>query len=85
MATGGLKQLTGTAGQVAMYSGCAWAGAWVQSHDAGDTAGQQAAIAGLERTANSSDLAYIDGGGLVARAEALVIAATAGEAAPIAA
>ena len=65
VATGGLKQLTGTAGEVALFSSCAWARAWVQAHYACDIAAQRSAVAGLKGAATSSDLAAIDGGGIV--------------------
>lgn len=84
VATGGLKQLTGTAGEVALFSSCAWARAWVQAHDAGDIAAQRSAVAGLERAATSSDLAAIDGGGIVGSVTAVATAAAEADAATVA-
>lgn len=80
VAAGGLKQLTGTAGEVAHFSSCAWARAWVQAHDAGDIAAQRSAVAGLERAATSSDLAAIDGGGVIDSVTAVATAAAEADA-----
>jgi len=73
--TGGLKQLTGTAGEIAIFSSCAWADTWVAAHHNGDTSLAQRAVSGLSLAAASPDLAAVDGGGVVDRVSAVARAA----------
>ncbi len=73
--TGGLKQLTGTAGEVAVFSSCAWADTWVTAYQNGDTTVARGAVSGLSRAAASPDLAAIDGGGVVDRVSSVARAA----------
>ena len=75
LAAGGLKQVSGAAGQIVMVSICAWSSEWLRAHDARDNQAEQAAVNRLERAAGSPELAAIDGGGIVSNLTAVATAA----------
>ena len=81
--TGGLRQLTGTAGQVVFHSICAWSAEWVRAHEADDSQAERNAVVELERAVSSPDLAAIDGGGVVDSMTAVAQAAAAADTAAV--
>ena len=81
--TGGLMQLSGTAGQVVLHSVCAWSAEWVRAEEANDSQATRDAVAMLEAAASSPDLAAIDGGGVVDNVTALSQAAASADTATL--
>lgn len=83
LATGGLKQLTGMRGEMALYSTCPWIATWLRAASIADTVQRTSATNALARIAQSRDLAAIDGGGIVSGAQRLAAAAAKGNRAPL--
>lgn len=83
LGSGVLKQVTGLRGELALSSSCPWSAAWLAADQRHDTASQGVATSALERIATSPDVAAIDGGGIVDRAEQIAAAAGAGDAAAL--
>lgn len=84
IATGGLKQLSGMRGQMALYGTCPWIASWLRADASGETRQRTIATTALTRIAQSRDLEAIDGGGIVAGAIGRAKAAAAGDGSPLA-
>lgn len=77
LGTGGLIQVSGLRGQLALYSGCRWAVEYAEATP--QSAESAAAVQALANVADSPDLAAIDGGGIVSQVSMVSEAAANGD------
>lgn len=73
--TGGLMQVSGLRGQLALFAGCRWERTWVAS-----PAQRPKAARALASIADDPALARVDGGGIVSQLRAVADAAATGDA-----